>query len=82
MSSAALHPETEHVILLLSKINMFCLHMHEHTLSVSYHQCLINHPRLYSRVVHCLEHLEVWRLKEHHIGQELRGPQHFERLES
>lgn len=48
---------------------------------VSYRQGLWHHPRLDSGVVHRLEHLEVWRLKEHHVGQELRRPQNLERLE-
>lgn len=62
-------------------MKMFSLHVYERTFSVTHCQCLRNHPCIYSRVVHCLEHLEVRRLEEHHIGQELRGPQHFERLE-
>ena len=36
--------------------------------SVSYRQCFSNNFCIYSRLVHCLEHLEVWRLEEHHVG--------------
>lgn len=56
--------------------------VYEHTGSLSYRQCLSNHSCIYSCLVHHLEHLKLWRLKEHNVWQELGGPQHFERLES
>lgn len=91
MSCAALRPETEtrvNIFLLVSEglfLAFFPVKSEFYAASrpenVPYRQCVSDHACFHGWVVHRFEHLKLWRLKEHYIGQELRGPQHFEGLE-
>lgn len=86
MSSVVLHPEKKGALVVrLVKITGLWLRqttaeMWQRTAGVSHRERLGHDLGLYCRVVHGLQNLELRRLEEDHVGQELWRPQHFERL--